>query len=376
MLSYVYRQLTFDLPRTVLMVATVASVVSVILVLEGFYSGLLTQMRQAVLARGADLIVTQAGIANLTAARSVLPQVSRGDVEAIDGVAGAHPLTGLPIIYERGDLRTPAFLLVYDTGGGPTRFAQGRAPEQQREIAIDRSLALKYDLKPGDAFVISNFEFRVSGLTEGAAAIFTPMAFARYDDLIDFYFESDLAADISTFPLVSFLLVELAPKADRVAVMAEIEARVPAADVFTSQALAENDEALGRVFFGPLMVVLVGAAYVAGILVIGIIMFSAVNNRRHELGVLKALGFGDGFLRRAVVSESLVITLLGIPAGVVLAVGIAEAIEATMPLYLIGATDPLPLLRTVIGCSAVAILGALGPVRMIRGVDPARVFGS
>lgn len=374
MLLLVYRQLCIDAARTWLTVFAIAAVVAVILVLEGFNAGLLAQLRSAVIDRNADLIVTQAGVSNMMAARSILPQFARRDVESVQGVAAAHPLTGIPAIYNRREQRTPIFLLVYDSGGGPTRLARGTAIQKSRDIVIDRSLAVKYELEPGDPLVVSDFEFRIAGISEGAAAFFTPFAFARFDDLIDFYFESDVAADISTFPLLSFLLVELIPGAERRAVAEAIEAALPGGDVFLPEALADEDAALGRVLFGPILKLLIGVGYAIGVLVTGIIMFAAVSARRREFGVLKALGFSHRFLSLSVVLEALVLALAAIPLGVALAALLAWAIEAAMPLYRIVATEPAAILRTAIACLVFAGLGASVPVRLIRRLDPAIVF--
>ncbi|NIO39377.1 MAG: FtsX-like permease family protein [Burkholderiales bacterium] len=376
MLRLVYRQLRLDPLRTVLTATALAAVVAVILVLEGFYGGLLVQLRNTVLDRNADLIVTQAGVANMTATRSILPQFTRRDVEAVDGVAVAHPLTGISVIYEQDNKRTALFLLVYDSGGGPNRLVEGSKKFGSRDIVVDRSLAGKYDLRVGDPFIISDFEFRIAGFSLGSAAFFTPFGFASYDDLIDFYFESDIAADISTFPLLSFLLVELSPGANRDAVRAAIEASVPDGDVFTPEQLAAEDESLGRVLFGPIMRLLVGVGYIIGAIVTGIIMFAAVNARRHDFGVLKALGFSEVFLSLSVVVEALALAVFAIPLGVVLAGLIGNLVEITAPLYLVLATEPLPILRTAAACLLFAAMGALLPIRLIRGVDPSLAFRS
>ncbi len=374
MIRLVFRQLQINLQRTILTVIALASVVAVILVLEGFYAGMLEQLRNAVISRQADLIVTQAGVANMTTARSILPQFTRAEVEAVPGVAVAHPLTGISVIYENAARHTPMFLFVYDRGGGPSNLVEGRTPTEAREIAIDRSVSKKYGLHVGDPFIISDFEFKISGITSGAAAFFTPFGFARYDDLIDFYFESDIAADISTFPLLSFLLVDVSPGMDRKEVAAAIEDAVEDGDVFLPSELAASDEALGRVLFGPIMGLMVGVAYIIGVLVTTIIMFAAIHGRRSDLGVLKAVGFTTGFLASSVIAEALLLAVVAIPLGILLALLIGAAIESIAPLYVILAAEPTPLLRTSAACIAFAVLGALLPIQLIRRVDPGLVF--
>jgi ABC-type antimicrobial peptide transport system permease subunit len=371
-----FRQLQLDPLRTVLTGLALAAVVAVILIFEGFLEGIVAQSRNAVLERGGNLIVTQAGVKNMTLARSILPQFTRGDVEAVEGVAEAHPLTGIPVIYEQGDQLAPLLLIVYDSNGGPTRIVAGEDIDGPREIVIDLSFAEMFGLAPGDSLIVSEFEFTISGVTQGAAAFFSAFGFARYDDLIDFYFESDLAADISTFPLLSFLLVELAEGADAELVAAQIEETVPDADVFTPEQLAAEDAALGRALLGPIIGFLVVAGYISGALVTAIIMFAAVNARRRDFGVLKALGFSHRFLTAAVVLEALALVVLALPLGLFAAQGIAFGIEMAMPLYLIPVTEPLPLIRTATACVVFAFLGALTPVRLIRRLDPSSVFRS
>jgi len=376
MLRLVFRQLQLDPFRTILTSLALAAVVAVILIFEGFMEGIVAQSRNAVLERGADLIVTQAGIKNMMAARSILPQYTRSEVEAVDGVLEAHPLTGMFVIYEQDDQRAPLFLLVYDTSGGPFRLAAGEHITAPRQIVVDQSLAKRFGLSPGDPLVISDFEFTISGIADGAAAFFSAIGFARYDDLIDFYFESDLAADISTFPLLSFLLVELAEGADRAIVAAQIERLVPSADVFTPEQLADEDAALDRALVGPIFGFLVAAGYISGVLVTAIIMFAAVNARRRDFGVLKALGFSHRFLSLTVVLEALALVLVALPLGLLLASGIAWGIETTIPVWLVPVTEPLPVVRTATACVSFAVLGALAPVRLIRRLDPAAVFRS
>ena len=134
MLQYIIRQLQLDISRTLMRGGAIAAVVAVILVLEGFYAGQLVQLRNTSLNRGGDLIVLQAGVSNMIAVRSVLPQFSRQDVEVVNGVASVHPLTTIALIYEQAGIRTPISLFVYDTAGGPGELLAGRPIEQDREI--------------------------------------------------------------------------------------------------------------------------------------------------------------------------------------------------------------------------------------------------
>lgn len=374
MFLIVCKQARHELGRVLMTVLAIALVIAEILLLEGFLVGLYAQLRGAVLDRGGDLIVAQSGISNFIAARSILPQLSRLQVEEIDGVQAANPITALAVIYDQDGRKTPIFVVVHDGFGGPKQIVAGGPVTGDREVVIDRSLALKYGFSVGDPIILSDFEFRIAGISANSAAFFTPFAFMTYDDLIDFYLESDIAEDIATFPLLSFLLVTTEPGADLAAVAAAIENNVVEADVLTPEELARNDQNLGRDLMGPILGLLLAVSYGIGALVVGMFMLAAVRARRQSLGVLRALGFRSSALGRAVVLEASVLTLIALPFGVVAAQVLAGVISTLAPVYLILPLEPVPIARTAAVCLVLASLGALGPVRMVARLDPATVF--
>jgi ABC-type antimicrobial peptide transport system permease subunit len=319
--------------------------------------------------------VAQTGVTNFIASRSLLPQLSREAIESIEGVKEAHPVTSVPVIYEQqGYRKSPVFFMVYDIGGGPAFIKEGQTVSKPRDIVIDESLAVLYDLKVGDAFIVADFEFHISGIAEQASALFTAFAFINYDDMIDFFFDSDLVGDISNLPLLSYLLVELHSGADKHAIAAAIEVVESEADVFLPEQIAKNDVALGKTLFGPVMGVLIGAGYIITLLVVGMIMFAAVHARLRNYGVMKALGFPNGSLVKQMVLESLVMILLAFPLALLLAQFAAWFIEIHVPLYMVPVLETVPLLRTFVAALVLGVIGAYLPYRFIARLDPAIVF--
>jgi len=360
--------------KTLLTIVAIAAVIAEILILEGFLAGTYAQLRQAVLQRGGDVIVAQKGITNFVVARSILPQLTREKVEALPGVVDAKPLTILMLIYEQNDRRTPIFTLVYDDAGGPTQIVEGHAPQEPREIVIDRSLAQRYGLAPGDILTLSDYEFTISGITENAAVIFTPFAFMSYDGLIDFYFESDVASDIAAFPLLSFLLVDLEPGTDPNAIIDRIDTEIEDAGALLPEDLASNEEKIGKELFGPVLSLLLGLSYGIGALAIGLFMFAAVRSRQKSLAVLRALGFTTRNLMVGVIIEAIGTVVLALPLGILIAAGLARVIAIYAPVYLVLVTEPSALLRTGLIVILLAILGALAPLGTLRRLDPATAF--
>jgi len=376
MFRLAFRQLRWDLGRSALTCVGIAAVFAVILLLQGFRQGLDTQLRRVALDRGADLIATQAGVRNMIGARSVIPQMARAQVEAVAGVRVAHPMTALPLIYEKDGRKSAVFLFVVDSAGGPRATEAGRFPQDEGDILIDRSLAQMFHLAPGDEFVVAGYPFRVSGITTPMSALWTPFAFVSYDSLLEFYFEADLADDISAFPLLSYLLIEVQPGVERQTVAQSVEAAVPDVDVYTPEVMARNDEALGETMLGALLKMLIGIAYAAGLLVVALFMFTAAEARRRDLGVLKALGFPQRALLGSIVAEVALLLVPAIPLGVVIARGLTAVARATMPIYLILPTVTGPLVLAAVATAGFALVGALGPLRLVRALDPHEVFQS
>lgn len=374
MMRLVLRQLLLDGPRSLLRCAVIGAVIAVILVFEGFEQGLYAQFRAAVLGRGGDLIVMQSGVTGMIASRSKLPQTARPTVERIPGVRAANPLTSMLVIYEKDGRKTPLFVIVYQTAGAPRSFLAGGPVRRSSGIVIDESLSKGYGLSVGDSFVISDYRFEVEGISRGTADMMTPMAFITFDGLLDFYFNADLAKDLGSFPLLGFLLVDVEPGADRTAVAAAIRRGLPDADVYTPDQVAKDDVAMGREVFGSMIRLLVGIGYVAGILVVGLIVFSSVSARTREFGVLKAIGFRTGSLFRSVILEAGILLAVAIPIAIGLALVLAQLIHWATPAYLVLPLEPGPLLRTLIAGALFALLGAVIPVRAIAGIEPAQVF--
>ncbi len=373
MFRLAYRQLQLDPLRSLLTAIALGSVIAVILILEGFEQGQYYQLEQLVLNRNSDLVAAQAGVRNFIAVRSSIPQLSRGEVESVNGVINAHPITAIPVIYEENNIRTPVYVFVYDTRGGASSIKHGNNVKDGRDIVIDYSLAKKYDIHLGDKFIISDFEFNVSGFTR-ETVFMMPLAFISYEGMIDLYLESEIAPDISTFPLLSYMLIELDPSADRKEVASQIEARVPSVDVFTPEEVAVRDVNMGRTFFGPIMGLLVMVAYVIGLLVVALIMYADVRSRLRSFAVLKALGFPFGKLVSAMLFQAFLLLVIALPVAVLLAQGTAVFINETAPLYLVRTFEPSILLKTITASIGFALLGALVPLSMIRRSDPMLVF--
>lgn len=374
MLRFVIRQLRYRPLRSAWRVLCLSAVVAILLLLRGFGTGLYRQMAAVALARGGDLIVAEKGTRNMVGARSSLSQLARGKLEALPEVAQAWPMAFFPVIYTSRGLKSPIFLVVFDGLGGPPAYRDQPGLFADRGVVIDRSLALKFGLKPGDAFRIFDSDTQVRAVSRGSAAMFTPFAFISYDTLLDILFESNRSADFSTFPMVSFLLVQLRAGAGLPGARSRIAAALPEAEVLLPGEVAEADFRLGRQMFGPVVGIMVAVAHGLGVLVVALLAYAEVSSRRREFGVLKALGFPAGALFRAVFLEVLLLTAAALPLGAAAAWLLSRAIEVLAPVFSVPALEAGPLASTALASLLMACLGALSALKSLGSIEPASAF--
>lgn len=126
MFRLVKRRMALEWEHTLFVRLAIGAALAVLL-LESFMQRLLGQLRNVVLARGGDLIVTQAGVADFVASRSALPQSSRAATEVINGVDTAHPMALVPVIYQRGGFLSRRVL---------GRGSQGVLPAESQRLLL------------------------------------------------------------------------------------------------------------------------------------------------------------------------------------------------------------------------------------------------
>lgn len=370
------RTLVLQRSRAVLSAMAVSAAVVLIVVLEGFQVGLYQQIREYPQTLDVPLIATQAGVKNMTGARSIIPLSAIGSVEGVPGVTKAHPLVGVPFVYSREAKRTPIYIVAYDERGGPESISAGRALDGSREIVIDRALARRYDLSPGDTMELAGVELSIVGISGGSSNVFNPYVFVSLRDAMALYSAASDQMDHLTGGKigVSFLLIDVEPGFDLADVRHTIEQRTPAVDILTPTELGDNDVAMARQLMGGVLGLLVVVAYAIGILVIGLTLYASISERLREFGIMKAIGARNGLLYRLVLAEALLLVAASLVLGLAAGVGVAELIGQFAPQYLVVPLAGRVVARTAIAALVMGGVAALLPIRRVANVDPVMVF--
>jgi putative ABC transport system permease protein len=175
--------------------------------------------------------------------------------------------------------------------------------------------------------------------------------------------------------MIELGLVRLRPGADRARVQRAVAETLPDDVSVLSHGEYVKREVdywaevtpIGFIFtFGSIM------GFVVGAVIVYQILFADVSDHLAEYATLKAIGHGDGFLATVVLSQAVLLAVLGFVPGALAAQGLygvtEKATELPMQMRAMQALAVLGL--TVLMCALAALLA----LRRLRSADPAEIF--
>ena len=115
------------------------------------------------------------------------------------------------------------------------------------------------------------------------------------------------------------------------------------------------------------------AAFLIGLAVVAVSVYTATLSRRAEYGTLKAVGAGDRCLYGIVTLQALGSVAVALATAVLLTLALSvvmPAVQAVVTVELV----PWSVLKTSLVALAIAVLAAMLPVRQVASLDPATVF--
>ncbi len=310
---------------------------------------------------------SQLTIDELDAARDPLPTSLVAEVAAVPGVeiAEAGYSRFAQMLDQQGKPVTtqgaPTLGVSWDPNSGLSGVVlkDGTAPTTRDEVAIDKATADRIGYRVGDTIRVvlstGQQEFEIVGLVGlgnsdgfvGATTVVWDPASAA------FWLDSDDTVDT--------IDVKVAPGASIATVQAAIAEILPArTEVITGEQLGDElKDQIGdivSVFGTGLLIFALVTALVAAFVINNIYNIS-ISQRLRELALMRAVGANGGQIRRLVVTESLIVsivgTLLGMLGGLAVAKGIIAAFNAAG-----GGFPPTPLVfqpRTAIVAAIVGI---------------------
>ena len=361
-MSLAWRNLLRDKTRLGLSVTGVALAVMLILILNGFVSGMNAQVSAYLDHAPGSIALIQAGTGG---ASSVLPADAADAARRVDGVASAVPVIVQWAVLDLGQTRQYVNVVGYDTaeGGGPWSLRAGHTPAADDEVVLDSQLADQRGIRVGDTFAVMGHTFKVVGLSLDTRTWMASYLFIRLAVAQQLFGAPGTASMVLITPAQGVTTGELLPRLGGIS-GADAELK--------SQLIADQRKTYTAVFAGPTQL-MAGIASLVGALVVGMIVYAATIERRREYGVLKALGARNRVLYQVVGTQALAAGMAGALLGLVFAAGAATLIMAVRPQFLITVELHSGIFALVAGVG-MAMVGALLPARVLARVAPAEAL--
>jgi putative ABC transport system permease protein len=353
--------------RLFVTIGAVGATVCLLLFLFGVYEGVKDGVTRYVHTTDADLWVCQRNANNLLKSSSYLPVSVVDEIASIDGVAVAAPLSRLFTTATVGGRTTSTlFLFGFDPSrklGAPRTLTTGTTDLRPHEIVIDRTFAAEYRLGLGATVDLQGVPFRVAGLSDGTNTLVSQYAFVRGDDA---------EALLGVRGIISYCLVKVARGAGDGAVAQRIRNRLANVAVFSRGAFEQNNlDQMDGVLPVFAAVGVVGA--LAGGLIVALMLYGSILERREDYAMLKAIGASDRYLAALVMRQALIASTLGFVWGALLAAISDPLLKRFVPQLSLRYTWQAAL-AVLVGTVVVGTLAAVIPLRVLRRVYPAEVF--
>ena len=367
MIELALRNLITERTRFAFSAAGIGFAVFLITILIGMYQGWNQKVGGFVEDVHADGWVVRQGTNDFIAAASILPDSMGQQIASHPDVQSVSPLIVRPMQLQHDGKNVDIQLVGYDesTGvGGPPKITKGKGNPGPGEIVLDSTLARIAGLGIGDTLTSGKASFKVTGITSGGNFAFTQAAFVSLDS----------ARSLLDMPgFVTFWTYKAKPGGSPSHLQTDLHDTIPGVTVFSSHEFAQatRHRILDSVI--PIIGLIVGLAFIVGIAITSLTIYTATIERAREFGVMKAIGFNNFDLYRLVLIQSMITGVVGFVFGVALTLAVSPFAQRLVPQLIVytRARDVLFVLITTVVMAAGA---AIVPARRVGSVDPAIAF--
>ena len=347
--------------------AGIGFAVFLITILLGLYRGWNDRVGGFVEHVNGDAWVAREGTTDFINAASILPMSMGDDLRKDPGVEAVGPMIVRPMTFQKHGEKVDIHLIGYDVAsgiGGPRKVIEGSSNPQGNEIIIDEVLERVSDVGIGDELTTGKTTLKVVGIASGGNFIFTQAGFMSVEGAQTMLEMNGLA---------TFFLVQLKPGADVAAWQSSTQDAQPGTVVFRSEqfASATRHRILDNVI--PIILLILGLAFIVGIAITSLTIYTTTVERTREFGVMKAIGFNNMDLYKLVFWQALITGGLGFVFGALITLVLSQFIDQIVAQFIV-LVQPLDILLVLVATLIMAVGAAIVPARRVGGVDPAVVF--
>ena len=296
-------------------------------------------------------------------------------VQGIDGVKEAFPLiiTGASCIFKNGTSGAITLLGVDENHLNALVSADKILAGNLSDLQLDGAVSAEFFEKKN---LGGNIDLRTNLEINGKRAFFvlqtkgfrgfgssfcvTPIERARF-------FSNQSATAISA------VLVNVENPKEIDAVVARINQNIFGLRAWPSQELASSSvkKILASSGIALSTGTLIIFALIAGFFIIGLTMYSSALDRLKDYGTLKAIGAGNKYISKLILTQAMLFTIVGFAVGLALLEGFKIGVAKS---GLIFSFSPLVLIGMFSTIGLISLSGASFALSRIRSVEPAAVF--
>jgi putative ABC transport system permease protein len=346
--------------RTMATMLAIAMEVVLIILVVGMTRGMIKDSAKRIEGIGADIVFQPPGSSYLLASSTAaMVEKIAGVVKETEGVDSVAPVMvqfntqgGIGLIY---GINMESFNQV--TNG--FTFLSGKAFTTPDEVIIDDIQAKSKKLRVGDKVNFLNHSFRVSGIFEHGkgSRIFLPLQ--KVQELT------------GTPGKVSLMFIKCKKKEEISTVSMRLRERFKGYTVsplgeFVSQVYAATNNVIALRYF---LNVVIFVCTSVGFFAIFLAMYTAITERRREIGILKSLGASRAYVLAVFLKEALVLSVVGLGLGIGLSFWGKAVLLKILPSFQIEIGVDWVVKASIIAVLS-ACLGAIYPALSAASQDP------
>jgi putative ABC transport system permease protein len=363
-LHIAWRNLTGERRRWLISMVALGIAAMLVIFLEGASRWVTSSSTAYLDHSGAPLVMAQTGIDDLLFAQSTFPEAAARTAGRLPGVSSVQRVVGVNGVVAAGGTHLPVYLVGFQPGhgGGPWKIDGGSGEPHGSEVVLDRGFTRIANVKIGDTLTLFGQSLRVVGTSVGTDAagdffLFVPL---------------EVAQRVAGAGALSYGLVQLNDGTAGHSVAAQVN-RIPGVHALARGDLAANDRAMITTSFAEPVQIVALVGLVAGVLIAGIVLYTATVEHSRDYAVLKAMGASGGVVYGSALIQSVVLSIFGILLGWGLAALLALAFDTWDPV--VESQLDLDLVAEVGAVILVVnVLAALLPIRHVSRIDPQEVF--
>jgi len=352
-----------------LMVSALAVAVSFILVIffSAVFEGESEQMVVYLEEMEADVWVMQKGVANMHMTSSM---VWDWKVDKIAQLPDVREVSA--ILYFNGPVKVGGknwFSYVIGISpeyrrAGPWDLAQGKAMPGPGETVIPEVVSQLTGVQIGDEITLIDRPLMVVGLSKETFSMSSSVVFVSREDLGDLLEGSDQ---------YSYIMVYAEPGVNAKALAERIKQEIDKVNALTSEAFIASDRQLAVQMGAEIVRMMTIIGTLLATLIVAFTAYSLIARKKQELAIAKALGFGNGQIYLAALSQSVVVTVLGLLFALLISFTLLAWLPTVVPqINLAVRLHQFTFIAMV--TLPVAMLASLSAARTVARLDPMTVF--